>query len=103
MTLPVEFLLILAALSQQVTENFFGPYLDGPKMKFVSLAVCIGLAFAAWAVGFAELAGRPWPHVLALGAFAGLGSNVVHGLVRHFAPEANSAPLATLLAPKPEK
>lgn len=95
LNLPLELLLGLSLLSQQVTENLFGPFFGGPFMRLVALGVCVGLAFAAWYVG---IFGPILPlQVAVYGVIAGLGSNVLHGLLNMVAPDANRAPLAGLM------
>ncbi len=97
MNLPIEFLLALSLLGQQVSENLLGTLISGTLMRLAAIGVCIGLAFGAGQLGFDALAGYTTLQTIVLGAFAGLGSNVLHGFLVRFAPGANSAPLLGFL------
>ena len=98
MNLPTELLAALALAGQQVAENLFGPYLKGQLMRLTAIGITVGLAYGAWYMGLAGLSDLPAGKVGILGAFAGLGSNLVHGLMVRFAPASLQAPLAGMLA-----
>lgn len=98
MNLPIEFLLALSLLGQQVSENILGPFLNGALMRLAAIGVCMGMAFGAAELGFDALSGYTTVQTLVLGAFAGLGSNVIHGLLEANAPGANRAPLLGILS-----
>ena len=97
MTLPIELLLALSLIGQQVAENLFSPFVSGQWMRIVALAVCVGLTFGAQTLGLKGLEGFSPLQVAVLGIAAGLGSNVIHGLLARFAPGSNVAPLAGIL------
>lgn len=90
----------LSLISQQVTENLFGPFLSGPIMRVVALGVAVGLGYGAWTLGlFGPI---PMSQALVYGGISGLGSSVVHGLLNHFAPAANDSPLLSVGQPQRE-
>ena len=98
MNLPIETLLILAAVSQQASEHMLGSFLQGYQMKFASLGMGVVTAFVFWVLDLQGMAAYSYLSVAALGVLAGLGSNVVHGLIEKFTPAANAKPLLGVLA-----
>ena len=98
MNLPVETLLILAAISQQASEHLLGSFLQGYQMKFASLGMGVVTAFVFWALDLQGMAAYSVVSTAALGVMAGLGSNFVHGLIEKLAPAANAKPLLGVLA-----
>ena len=95
----IQYFLTLSLVSQQVTENVLGTLLQGPAMRLAALAVTVGLAFSAQALGLAGLEAYSPAKIIVLGVAAGLGSNVVHALVNQYAPGAKKATLLGFLAP----
>ena len=98
MQLPIEILLALSMIGQQVTENLLGPIISGHLMRLAANLVTTGLAFAGWQLGLEGQNGLPPENVAILGALAGLQSNVVHALLARFAPANTSSPLIGLLS-----
>ena len=97
MNLPLELLLALSLVSQQVTENLLGPFLSGHMMRLASIGVCVGLTFGAKELGLQDLQGFTPLQSTILGVMAGLGSNQLHALLQHFAPGNGAAPIAGIL------
>ena len=97
MTIPVELLLALCALSQLVTENLFGAFLRAEFLKLVAIGVGFGLTYGAWILGLEGLAEHPASHIYVMGIAVGLGSTVVNGVLKQWFPAARATPLAGIL------
>ena len=101
MNLPVELLLTISLLGQQVSENLLSPFLSGRWMKLAAILMSVVLFFGAWVLDLNGAAVYTAVQVVVLGIFAGLGSNVVNGLLNRFAPTSKDAPLAGVLRDTP--
>jgi len=98
MNLPLELLAALSLAGQQVTENLLGGWFPkGAQMRLASIAVTIGLTFAAKELGLEGLAGSTPGQVAILGVFAGLGANVTHALFSRYAPVTKDSPLTDIV------
>lgn len=91
-------LLVLVAVSEQITENLFGSLVHGRWMRLLSIGTGIGVTFAGWAVaayvpGLEVLSNIPVHLVAVFGLVVGLGGNVVHALWGRYAPTSKDARL----------
>ena len=95
----------LTLAGQQVAEHLFGGFFHGARMKYLALLTTVAISYGVWALGWGPAAGWDAARVGVLGAFAGMGTNVLDGLVKRFAPAAKDATLskaaATFLARAP--
>jgi hypothetical protein len=95
----------LTLAGQQVAEHLFGGLIHGAQMKYLALLTTVAISYGVWALAWGPIADWDAIRVGVLGVFAGMGTNVLDGLVKRYAPAAKDATLskaaATFLARAP--